>query len=358
MIRIFGRMCKKIFLALSLSLSVFVIWGQKPSWTSSSERERSYPSQSFFTGYIEGNVRSGETVEEAKNRLLKDAQGSLSEKIRMTVKSETTSSTSSVKDRVDTEFSDKVQTSTDVEIVGIHSEASYHDTQTGIVYAFAYVNRSEFAGYHKASLNMNLTQTEGLLQTAQDLVAAGEKAKARQQCETAKALLEKVRSSQDLLTAISPGISSGDLQQTRTETIHNRLTQMQAQLAQAILVYMECAETNLSKQSTVLANKLKSTLSIRGCGFTDDRSRADFRINISATTRQLGDTSGSGYGFSTCYADVKVNMIDTRKNISVFQDEFSQRGIANNVNNNEIAGRNALESAASVIAEKISQWIE
>jgi len=49
---------------------------------------------------------------------------------------------------------------------------------------------------------MNLVQAEGLLQTAQNLEAAGEKSKARQQCDAAKPLLEKARSSQSLLAAI------------------------------------------------------------------------------------------------------------------------------------------------------------
>ena len=349
-------MVKAIFLSLFLSTVSFALHGQmKPGWTWEPEREENYPQKLFFTGYIEGNIRAGETEEDAKKRLLKDAQGLLSEKIRVTIKSQTSSQTVSTTtnqtERLDASFASNVQTATDVEIAGIRSEPPYYDKATGIVYAFVYVNRYELTGYHKGNLAMNLAQVESLLLTAQDLETVGEKAKARQQCEAAKPLLAKIRATQDLLMAIDVNSAPADLQQAKTEALHNRLAQALARLAQAVLVYMESAESNFSKPSTVVGNKLKSTLSAKGCSFTDNPAQADFRIQISATTRYHGDERG----FTVCYADVAINLFDAHKNKSVFQDEFSQKGISTS---QETAGRKALEDAAPVIANKISQWIE
>ena len=349
-------MTKAIFLSLFLFSISFALHGQmKPGWTWELEREENYPQKFFFTGYIEGNVRTGETEEDAKKRLLKDAQGLLSEKIRMTIKSQTVSQTISTTtnqtERFDAVFASNVQTASDVEIAGMRSEPPYYDKATGIVHAFVYVSRFELIGYHKGNIAVNIAQIEGLLQTAQDLETAGEKAKARQQCEAATPLLAKVRSAQDLLTAIDANNTAADLQQAKTEALYNRLAQMLARLAQAVLVYMESAESNFSKPTTVVANKLKSTLAVKGCSFTDNSAQADFRLKIEAATRLHGEE----HGFNVCFADVAINLFDVHKNKSVFLDEFSQKGISTS---QESAGRKALEDAAPVIANKISQWIE
>ena len=345
-------MSKTILLSLFLSMVSFALFGQmKPRWTLASEREENYPQRFFFTGYIEGNVHQDETVENAKIRLLKEAQGLLTEGIRVTVKSQATSRTVSTEDRFNAVYAATVQTATEVEIVGINSEAPYYDPGTGIVHAFAYVSRHELTGYYKGNVDMNLTQAEGLMKTAQDLEASGEKAKARTQCEAAIPLLARVRAAQDLLTAIDVNITPEGLQQPRTEALYNRLAQMHAHLAQAVYVYVESVEINFSQSSTIIANRLKADLSKKGCSFTDDPVQADFRVKITAKTRFQGNERG----FAVCFADVAVGLFDVRKNKSVFEDEFSQKGIHTSW---ETAGRKALEDAAPAIAKKISTWIE
>ena len=351
-------MVKTILFGSLLSLVSLALCGQvKPDWTSVAMREASYPSGTFFTGYSQGNVRAGETVQDAKQRLSRDAQGLLSESIRMRIISETTVRSQSTRanqsERLIGETVTTIETLADAEIAGINSEEPFHDTQTGIIHAFVWVNRFELSGYHRASLSMNLSQAEGALQTASDLEASGEKSKARQQCQAAIPLLVKVRQSQSMLTAIDASISDEALQLARTEALNNRLVNMQARLAQAIYLHFESAESNFSRQSTVLANRLKSLLSAKGCSFTDNPAQADFRLKIGATTRQ--HAAYSEYDFVICFADVVISLFDVRRNVSVFHDEFSQRGISTS---RDDAGRRALEEAAPVIAGKISQWIE
>jgi len=321
----------------------------KPDWTQSSVRDTNYPQSLFFSGYMEGSVLKGETVENAKNRLLQDAKGQLSESIRVTVKSQAGTHTISTADRFDATFTGTVQTVADEEIVGLKFESPYYDPETGIIHAFAYVNRRELAAYHKSNLDKDLTQAEGMLQTARDLEASGEKAKARGECKAANPLLARVRATQDQLTAVDNTPEA--LQLTRTETLYNNLVQMYAQLAQATLVYMESVETNFSQPSTIVGNRLKSNLATKGCSFIDTPEQADFRIFIKASTRYHGEERG----LTICYADVTIQLYDTRKEKVVFQDEFSQKGIHTS---QESAGKKALEDTASKIVGKISEWIE
>ena len=345
-------MSKTILLSLFLSTVSFALYGQmKPRWTLASERELEYPQRFFFSGYTEGSVQSGETVEEAKNRLLKDAQGLLSGSIRIRITTDETLKTFSTDGSFNTIYESSVKTASELEIAGITSEPPYYDSRTGIIHAFSYVNRHELIGYYKGGLNMNLTQAEGLLQTAQDLETSGEKAKARGQCEAAIPLLARVRAAQDLLIAIDVNNTPEGLLLPRTEALHNRLAQMHARLAQAVYVYVESVERNFSQSVTIIGNRIKATLSAKGCSFTDTPEQADFLVKISASTR----LHGVEHGLNICYADVGVSLFDVQKNRSVFGDEFSQKGIQTS---REAAGRKALEDAAPVITDKISQWFE
>jgi hypothetical protein len=92
-------------------------------------------------------------------------------------------------------------------------------------------------------------------------------------------------------------------------------------------------------------------LAQKGCSFVNSPLQADWQLYITAATRFHGEH----YGITTCYADVQVRLMDSHKKKSLFDDEFSQRGVAAT---KELAGRKALEDVAPTITNKISQWIE
>ena len=339
---------------LLISASLALLGQGMPDWVDTDFRKMKFPENVYFTGFAYGEATAGRTLQDVTQQLITDAQADLSRKIRVQITSRTQSEMLAVSAggqyRESESFQNRAATESDAEVTGIKTE-SYYDAKTRIVYAFAYVNRFELSGYHKASLTMNITQMEGLLQTALDLQTSGEKSKARQQCEAAKLLLEKVRASQNLLMAIDPNATPDAQQQQKIETFHNQIAQMTSQLAQAVYVYIESEESNFSRPTTILANRLKSALAAKGCSFIDDAGQADFRMKITATTRHHGIEQG----FTVCFADIAVSLFDAHKNRSVYEDEFSQKGISTN---QETAGRKALEDAAPIIVNKISQWLE
>jgi len=347
-------MSKNVLLIFFLYTFSIVLYGQ-PHWTVASEREVNYPQKTFFTGYAQGNLRQNETVEDAKNRLMREAQGLLSESIRINVRSQTASRTVSTtvnnRDRFDAVFESDVQTASDIEIVGIRSEPPYYDKATGIVYAFAHVSRQELSNYYKSNLAMNLTQVEGLLQTAKNLEEAGQKVKARQQCDATLPLLSRIRSVQDLLTAINPGISSEDLQQAKTETIHNQIVKMRALLAQAVLVYVESKEFLFDEQVNIVANQLKAELAKSGCSFVDDAKKADFKLNIKVSTRHANTNNN----FVFCIADTQVELYDIRKQKIVYSDLISQRS---GDTSQERAARRAMTDVVKKVSESLKPWVE
>ena len=346
---------KKTATLLTFTMVSLALFGQeKPRWLNENQRAQQYPVQTFYTGFAYNDVPPGKSLQDVTQQVKTEAQADLSKKIRVQIlsKSQNQISAASSNGQYDESesFTNQSTTESSTEVVGVKIE-SYYDRANGEVYAFAYANKYELIGYYKGSLAMNLTQAEGLLQTARNLEAGNEKAKARQQCEMAKPLLGKVRYAQDLLTAVDVNATAADLQQQKTEQLHNALAQMQARLAQGVYVYVECEETNFTKMTTLVESRLKAALARKGCSFVLSPSQADFQLYITATTRHHSDYES----FATCYADVQVNLVDTRKKKSIFKDEISQKGTAATKEN---AGRMALEDVVPVIAGKLSSWIE
>lgn len=313
-----------------------------------------YPSNVFLTGFVSETLRPSDDVAQARERLKREAQKELSENIRLKIEGATQTSDKSVqvngKEQIVSTYDASVRTSSNVEIVGITTDA-YFDSRKNVVYAFAYANKYEVAGYYKANIAMLVQQAGSLLHTAEQLEQSGEKAKARKQCEEIAPLLSKARAAQDLLTAINATDSEG-LQQAQLETLHNKSTQMLARLAQGVYVYVESSEEIFGAASSIIINKLKSTLAANGCSFVDEPAQADLKLTLTAKTRKTGNENST---VKFCYADVVVKLYSNSKQKVMFNDELAQKGSATSY---EAAGRKAMESAVPKIADKLMPWIK
>jgi hypothetical protein len=332
----------------------FFLKGQdRPLWLDSDIRSMKYPKDVYLTGFAQGNINADESMENAIERIKTTAQNTLLESIRLNMQSRTHSATdafSSNNHYEETEtFSNQTLKSVAAEITGMKVE-SYFDKKTNHVYAFAYVNKDELIGYYKSNLSMNIGQIEGILQTANDLEANNEKAKARQQCNEVIGLFDKIRYVQDLLIAIDASSSNENLQIKKTELLYNKLTQMSARLAQAVLVYVENDEDLFEQKVNIIANKLKAEMAESGCSFIEDAKKADFKLTIHARTRE-GSVSNN---LVFCYVDVTVELYDIHKQKAVYSDELSEKGGSNT---QDKAARKAMENTVSKIINKISSWI-
>ncbi|MDR1415996.1 MAG: hypothetical protein LBJ57_01095 [Prevotellaceae bacterium] len=345
---------KRIFLTLSFAACTFALLGQEaPRWLDRAAREQAYPAGVFITGFASEMLRPGDDVAQAQERLKKEAQKNLSENIRLKIEGSTQTRDKSVqvggKELITSTYDASVQTSSNVEITGVKTDA-FFDSRKREVYAFAYANKYEVAGYYKASIAMLVQQAEGLLHTAEQLEQSGEKAKARKQCEALAPLLDKVRYAQDLLTAIDAASSDG-LQQGRLEALHSKATQMQARLAQGVLVYVESREKLLGADVDIATGKVKAELALKGCSFVEEEAQADFRLRLNVSTRQLSSNGAIVF----CYADAAVELYDVHKQKAVYTDNISQKGGSSS---QDKAGRKALSDIASKISEKINPWVE
>lgn len=338
-------MKNKILFFYIFSLSFFTLFGQeKPLWFNPDARNLQFPNAVYLTGFA-----AGDDVEQVKL----SAQQALLENLRVVINSKTTSEMKTVShnDTYDEYalFKSSAEKSTEAEIAGMNVE-SYIDKKTNHVYAFAYVNKYDLAGYYKANLALQLQQVQSLLNTAEQVENSGEKAKARRLCKEAMPILAKIRSIQDLLIALD-NTSANVLKVTETEQVQSACTQMQARLAQAILVCVVDKEDLFGHKVDIVANKVKAELAVSACSFVDNSNDADFHLKINVTTR----ATGSMGNMVICYADVAVELFDNQKQKTVYSDEIAQKGGSDS---RDKAGRKAMSDAAPKIAEKLKNWLQ
>ncbi|MDR2562727.1 MAG: hypothetical protein LBC98_02160 [Prevotellaceae bacterium] len=345
-------MQKIVVLLLFATFSLTVFGQNKPEWLDNDLRELQFPADHYFTGFAYSEAPAG-ALQNAMQNVKNEAQADLVKKIRSQISTVTQSKMLAVSnngkyDESET-FLNQSSSEATAEVAGMNIE-SYHDPKAKLVYAFAHVERSKLIEYYKSALSLNINHLESVVKTSQDLQNSGEKAKARRQLETAKPLFAKIRSAQELLTAIDR-TSAEELQQGKTENLHNAFEQMQAQMAQNVYVYVESYEKLFNASVDIVANKVKADLAGKGCSFTDDKKIADFLLTIKVTTR-VSETVGN---LQFCYADAEMELIDRRKQKVVFKDEIAQKGGSNS---QDKAGRKALTDVATQIAEKLKPWLE
>ncbi|MDR3329038.1 MAG: hypothetical protein LBS63_02870 [Prevotellaceae bacterium] len=347
---------RPLLLGVSFALASLALAGQEapPDWLDRAERELVYPGSTFITGFASERLASSADLSELKNHLQAEAKRKLSEGIRLKIESEIRAGDHSLqaggREQIVSSYDAAVHTSSDAEVVGVKTD-TYFDSPQSTVYAFAYVNKHELAGYYKASISMLVAQAEGALRTAAQLEQGGEKAKARKQCEGALPLLEQVRYAQGLLSAIASA-DSESLQQAKAEALRSEATHLLARLQQAVYVYVESAETNFGEPVHLLAPKLKAELSKHGCSFTADRAEADWLLRIEASTRRGSELSGIYMAF----LDAVVSLVERKSGRELYGNSFTD--LKGGSTDYDRAGRKAYDSGVEKIAREIVKSIE
>lgn len=330
-----------------------------PTWVNPAVREMSYPPGAYFSEFTQGNLRQGESVSSLLERLKMDAKRGAAGNIRTMIESQVEKIDRQVTENQDFNFysiyQDYTQQSVQADIAGFSVE-SYYDEKKQWGYAIAYVRKSELADYYKAQITFQLKQVENGLTHAANAIDAGQKAKARLACEQALQPMAKAEFAQDLLTAIAPQ-DTANLQIARLARLKERLLQSLIDLEQSTYIYLQCSETNYGESVRILEPELKRLLSANQCSFTDNSEEADYKITITATTRQHDGNVIFGNGaLKFSLADVEVEVYSKYKQKVVYSDGISQKNNGDGATY-ESAGRNALKLAAATVFKGIKPLI-
>ncbi|MDL2262351.1 hypothetical protein LJC11_02485 [Bacteroidales bacterium OttesenSCG-928-I21] len=309
----------KIFFLLFLLLcySVVLFGQESPDWLDVDIRLVRFSNKAYLTGYAEGNINTGETLEKAIERIKTTAQGNLLESIRVNMKSHTLSNieaTSIGNNYYESEtFSNQIQKYTIGEIIGMKVE-SYFDKKTKIISAFAYVNRIEIISYYKSILSADVSQVEGLLQTIQNLEINKEKNKARQECKIVKPLFSKIRDIQGMLIAIEPNIPNEDLQHAKIEQYYNIFTQLEARL-DIKYELIENFKSNLSKSIIQIEGLLQTARELEISGEKPKaRQQCESAQKLFITLRTIQDS------LSLVEPKISANDLQQAKTEQIYND--------------------------------------
>jgi hypothetical protein len=315
---------KKITLLLFFIISIAVA-GQAPQWINDKTRENNYPVHTYFKGFATGNLRQGETVDAAKKRLLKDAQGLLAEDIRVTIKSETSHQSLSTKvngsERVEATFQSDVQTAASAEIAGIHSEPPYHDAASGLIYAFVYVKRADLAAFYRNQINIDLNKAEIAVGVAEQLKEAGKKMSAHRKIQEAKQTLDEIDFYRYLLIAADANVNESGLQSQRGNQLTQTVERLNITLEQSTFVYMDCRyekrspkDDAFSSDPGILCDIIAQALVDNECSITENKEEADYELTLITSTTQRSDGKTGQYPILTYFANAKGTLYNRATN--------------------------------------------
>lgn len=347
---------------------VFLIWyllpiallAQSPAWITPVIREMEYPPTAYFSEFTEGNLRPDENVTAMLDRLKSDAKrgtaGSIRTIINSVVEKTDRQETFGQDLRFNSVYQDYTRQTVDADIAGIHTE-SYYDEGRKWGYALAYVRKSELASYYRAQIALQLQQLENALALSVTFFNDRQKTKVRETCEKALQPLAKIEFAQDLLTAVCPGDTTG-MRLQQLFRLKKELLQTLVNLEQSTYVYLQCTETNFGQPVRILESEMKRILAKEQCSFTDDPDEADFKITLSASTRQHEGNVAFGDGtFKFSYADVEVEVFSNYKQKQVYNSQVTTKN-DDVVATYESAGRNALKQSANKVWNEIKPWIQ
>lgn len=318
---------KYLILLAFISASFFAKSQNDPAWLNDSWRTEQYPSNVYITGFVQDGINKNETIAEATERVKNMARGNLSKSILASVQSVTDSYSKSTIEKNAKSFNEtvsetlqsQVKVSSKLDINGIRIE-SY--VKNNMVYGFAFANKYEVIGYYKANLNLKVQQIEGLINTATELENNREKKKAKDEYNKTLPIFNEIAEAQGILSALDKNISEDDLKMQNTMSLYNEVAQAIARLAQGINIYITTSEDLFGESTASIENNLKAILSKNGCNFVIDPEAADWKIDISATSRQYNRADGIYYS----YVDAAVKLYKAPSQKHVYQNEISEKG--------------------------------
>ena len=349
----------KTVLLLVWCVLPYMAGAQSPVWMNPEQRELSFPPETYFSEFTQGNLRNNEDVSTLLERLKTDAKRGVAGNIRTLITSMVEKEERQFVNNQDFRFysvyQDYTRQTVEADVVGVKVE-SHYDASKKWGYAFAYVRKTDLAAYYPAQIGRLLQQVENALRAAGIALQADQKAQARKACENALQPLAQAESAQGLLTAIDPGNTEG-LQSERLARLKDELFLQLINLEQSTYIYLQCVESNFGQSVRIIEPELKRIFSNHQCSFTDSLAEADYKITVTATTRQHDGSAVFGDNvLKFSLADVEIEVYSVRKKKVVYSEGITQKNNRDGATY-ESAGRNALKLAASKAWEGMKPWI-
>lgn len=343
-----------------LTLILIIIWvgfvnafSNPPFWLDEKHRNTQYPADIFYTGYASYTIENNEKESMALALAEKDAFSRLSQNINTTISSVSKTSIEAINSNNgysenESFFLESIMTSkaniTNAKL------SNYFDERAKTAYAFVYVKKDDLISAYSSTLDQMIIQSEHFLSNSKLLTERKEKTLAKNECDSIFPLLSKARYCAEMLSVIDENFNHTD-RFTQIETIRSNAIKLQTSLSQNILVFIQFNKAIKPELSRLLLNKIQNGIDNSICSFTNDKTKADYTIKITPTTRYSSLKNDIHY----VYADIEVELYHTYKNSVVFSNSYSEKGAAISETK---AYRNAVSKVAKIISEELIQNIK
>lgn len=354
---------KKLLILLFSALSL-TAFAQQPNWYTDSQRAANYPKAQYFIGIAYGQVRSGESVGSAMERLKIVARVDALSTIRVHVQNETRSnmhseSLESIDDWSETikeTMDSRTTTEVDLEIPGLQVEAWSNPNKNEVV-AFAYIRKSTLCRQMDKQVTAGLTRIETILENANYLVANGQKLQAKEAIKKVVPLFSEVEQAQRILIVADPLSDAEMLQLAETKQLTQRYMSMVAELKNGLNIYLSCNAGMFATNYFSLKGEIQGELSKLGSTFVSNAEQSDWAIYVTASAREYNRADFGGTTSYFVYVDAQIVIEKIATGQRIYENAISEKG--GHTHNFEQAARDAYKHISpkiiAIIKEQIKQ---
>ncbi len=314
-----------------------------PEWINYTSGEYLYDLQSDRN---DGN-RSGT---ELKAYLLNIARTNLAKQIQVRVQDIARLEKEAVDGRSSISYSSQTTFSTDVELKLVETKSLY-DATSKTVYAIACIHRETACNYYNNELAILYNKVGNALVLADNFIAAGFKAKAQAELESALKCWDPIDA--NLLWINIFGASQAEVVgwQERFNASEQQIKARLADLKHATAIYLVCEADIFGQRSSDLQNKLKGVLAAKGCNFVTTPTNADWVITIRASAREFNAPTTFGVKTYHAYLDATIAIDKVATSQRIYEDTVSEKG------SHTLSYRKAARAACNDLSKRLGQTI-
>lgn len=305
-----------------------------PDWYNPQMRAMVYPLETYFAGFVTGEIQNNETEESAYNRLKVAARAEAISSIRISIEHTIDQKRYSTGVTTKTDFNETVYetflNSTKMhsvieDIPGLQIEV-WRQPQTNTVAAFAWVKKSNACSYYKKQIQLSFGKIRSALSVAEYLESAGAKIKAKTELEKVESEMQNA----DKALAWLPVFGYSDESLSELIEERNELEQTYKQkigsLSHATSIYICCQAEKCGQDYPNYENIIKGELNDMDVNFVDSLNAADWTIKVTCKSREYNkQTFGQVLSyFAFVEASLSIQKMTTKQ--IVYEDLISVKG--------------------------------
>lgn len=325
----FTNIMRKILLYILL-IPLCLYAQDVPNWVEGGERNSMYPRDKYIVGYTFGEQRDGESAEAAIQRVKTDARAEAISSIRVSVNQKVQHQVQSIVTSTDIDEHDsyfsQITTETAIkDIPGLILDV-WSAPNGKEVHAIAHVSISDLEKKLQKRIISNLTRTEMMLDNAQSMFDAGQKASAKSVLASTVSNFGDIEADQKLLMAVSDDLDVEDLSIREAMMLYHKYVLMMESLNNGLLILIDGKTDIFGKGNPEFVKKIMGQLSSGEISFTDDASIADWKVQLNGTSRESSTLTLSSGNVYITYVDIDIDITKRANNRLVYSGRLTQKG--------------------------------